>query len=257
MSDLVDLRALLQSWPYDADNDARLVPGQDGREIIQVRTPLGVEQYEIDGRPDGLRPHGLDSVLDFHRRQLAVAKSKGCEANFQLDASDCADLFAEGVLFYYRYLRLFQLKDWARTIRDTARNLKLFDFVHRYAEMEEDQMALEKWRPYIVRMNGAASALLALQKGSHDKAEELVQRTIDRIQSIDEMDDETFRFERQRSLTALREMLDGIQENRPMTDLKKLERQLKQAIEMQEFERAASLRDQIRSLRETGRKAGG
>src|ERR1041384_431212 len=133
MSDAFDLRDALKSWPYDPDNDARLTRGADGREILQVRTPLGIEQYEIDGRPDGERPHGLESLLEFHLQKLARVKADKREADFKLSPEECGDLFSEGTLYYFRYVRLFQLKDWVRTLRDTGRNLEVFDLVHRYA----------------------------------------------------------------------------------------------------------------------------
>lgn len=249
MSESVDLRRLLESWPYDPENDARVVRGDDGREILQVRTPVGIEQLEMTGRPDGARPHGVESALEFHLQRLAKAKAAGHEAEFELDAADCAELSGEGTLYYLRYLRLFQLRRWADTVRDTARNLRLFDFVHCYAAREEDQDNLEKWRPYIVRMNAVAGAMMELEKGAHDKALEILDAAAGRIESLDELEDETFQFERQRSLLALRELTTQIKKNRPLSELERLERQLRRAIETQAFERAAELRDRIRELR--------
>ena len=126
MSKLADLRNLLESWPYDPDDDARIVRGDDGREILQVRTPVGIEQLEMAGRPDGARPHGMESALEFNLQRLAKAQAAGHEAEFELDAAECVELFGEGTLYYLRYLRLFQLKRWADAVRDTARNLRLF-----------------------------------------------------------------------------------------------------------------------------------
>ena len=162
MSETFDLSPLLKSWPYDPENDARVVPGHDGREVLQVRTPVGIEQLEMVGRPDGVRPHDQESALEFQLQRLAKAKAAGNEAEFELDAEECAELFGEGTLYYLRYLRLFQLKRWAATVRDTTRNLRLFDFVRQYAAREEDQSYLEKWRPYIVRMNAAERLQAAL-----------------------------------------------------------------------------------------------
>jgi hypothetical protein len=249
MSDTFDLRRLLESWPYDPDNDARIVRCEDGREVIQVRTLVGIEQLEISGRPDGARPHGMESALEFHLQRLAKARSAGREAEFELGAGDCAELFNEGTLYYFRYLRLFQLKRWAETVRDTARNLRLFDFVRQYAAREEDRNHLEKWRPYIVRMNAAAAAAMTLGKGGFDKAIEIVSAAIERIEALEEMDNETFQFERTRSLAALRELAGQIQQTRPVSALEKLEQQLRQAIARQEFESAAELRDKIRELK--------
>ena len=42
----------------------RIVPGDDGREKLQMRIDLGLLQMELDGRPDGQRPAGAESLLD-------------------------------------------------------------------------------------------------------------------------------------------------------------------------------------------------
>jgi len=252
MSDFSDLRRLLQAWAYDSEQDARLVHGEDGREILQVRTPLGIEQYELEGRPDAARPHGVDSLLDFHLKRLTESKTKGRETNFALTEAECAELFNEGTLFYFRYVRLFQLRDWARTIRDTTRNLLLFDFVHQFAEREEDRQFLEKWRPYILRVKASAAAMQEVDARNYEKALALIAEAVEKIQALEEIDDETFKFEQERSLTALRELSDQIQKDRPLSELEKLERQLRRAVDRQEFERAAQLRDRIRELKKQG-----
>src|SRR6516162_6148010 len=170
MKDSADIRRILESWPYDPEQDARLTQGEDGREILQVRTPVGIEQYELDGRPDGARPYGFESALEYHLQRFVEAEAAGRDAEFKLDRQECNELFSEGTLYYFRYVRLFQLKDWARTVRDTARNLRVFDFIHRYALREEDQQFLEKWRPYIIRVHATASAMIELEKRSYESA---------------------------------------------------------------------------------------
>jgi hypothetical protein len=250
MKDPADLRRILMNWPYDPEQDARVVHCEDGRQVLQVRTPLGLEQYEIDGRPDGLRPHGMESALEYHLHRLNQAKFSGRESEFELSPDECGELFQEGTLYYFRYVRLFQLKDWARTIRDTQRNLRAFDFLHRYAQREEDQQFLEKWRPYILRVHASAVAMLEVEKGAYDEAARITRETIRKVESLEDFEDETFRFERERSLTALRELDTQIQKNRPLSELEKLEHQLRRAIDTQEFERAARLRDRIRELRQ-------
>ena len=250
MNNSPDLRKILKSWPYDPEHDARLVRGEDGREVLQVRTPLGLEQYEMDGRPDGLRPHGMESALEYHLHRLNQAKFAGRDTDFELSPQECSELFQEGTLYYFRYVRLFQLKDWTRTIRDTSRNLRAFDLLHRYARREEDQQFLEKWRPYILRVHASAAAMLEVEKGAYDEASKLTREAIRTVEALDDLEDETFRFERERSLMALRELDSQIQKNRPLSELEKLEHQLRRAIDTQEFERAARLRDRIRELRQ-------
>ena len=249
MSDSFDLRAILRNWPYDPDNDARIAKGEDGRSILQVRTPIGIEQYEMDGRPDGEQPHGMESALEYYLKKFEEAKTAGKEDSFELDPKECGELFNEGTLYYFRYVRLFQLKEWARTVRDTARNLRAFDLVHRYAGRSEDREYLEKWRPYIIRVNATAAVMVELEKPDHAKALALANEAVQKIQAMDELEDETFQFERERSLGALRELAAQIEKNRPLSELERLEHQLRRAVERQEFERAAELRDRIRVLK--------
>lgn len=244
-----DITKLLQSWPYDPDNDTRLIIARDGREVIQVRTPLGIEQMEITGRPDGLRPHGFESYFDYFLARLEAAKKAGNEAEFELRHEECLELFTEATLYYFRYLRLFQLRRWEETVRDTNRNLRVFDFVRKYAADEDDKTYLEKWRPYILRVNAVARAMLQLETGHPDTAIEIIQNAIAKIASLPDLDDETFQFEYNRSLAALHELLSHLKRTFCESELERLEDELRQAIEEQAFERAAVIRDKIRALK--------
>jgi len=135
-----------------------------------VRQPMGLEEYEVEGRHDGERPHGMESALEFQFRRLAAANQAGATDAFRLTAADCAELFDEGTIYYYRFMHFFHLKDWVRAARDTARNLRLLDFVKRHAEREEDGVQLEQWRPNLARMNATADTMVLLEKGQFDEA---------------------------------------------------------------------------------------
>jgi len=249
MSENDDIRRLLQSWPYDPDNDARLAHGADGRPILQVRTPLGIEQYEMQGRPDGQRPHDRESALEYQLARLADAERAGGAGSFALDPAECAELINEGTLYYYRYLRFFQLKHWHFTIRDTDRNLRLFDFIHRHGQRREDREYLEKWRPYILRMNAIAKAMVLLEARRYADALEILQSGIKKLEALADLDDDTFAFERQRSLVALTQLAAEIAKHKPLSEVERLERELAQAVAAEQFERAAELRDRLKELR--------
>ncbi len=248
-----DLRDLLAAWPFDPRKNTRLVDCPDGRQVLQARTPVGIEQYELDGRPDGARPQGAESVLDYYRQQLARAEAAGQGEKFALKPADCAELFDEGTLYYFRYLYLFQLRDWPRVIRDTKRNLGLFDFVREHARREEDRQHLEQWRPYLLRMHGMARAMQEWDAQRHRAAVRLVRATLAQIEALPDLELETFQVERQRSLEALRELEQEIEKSQPLSVAEKLERDLRRAVDAQEFERAAELRDHLRALRDKNR----
>lgn len=249
VSDPIDLLPILEDWPFDPDHDARIIRLADGREVLQVRLPLGLEQYELEGRPDGLRPHEKESVLAHQLERLVEARQRGQGECFRLNAAECAELFQEGTLYYFRYLHLFQLKEWLLTERDTAHNLRLFDFVRRHAARADDQQYLERWRPYLLRMNAIARAMIELGHENYAKAHAVLHAAIRDIEQLPEVDDDTFRYENRRSLAALKDLAAQIDETKPLTEVERLENQLQQAIVVQDFERAARLRDQIRGLR--------
>ncbi len=251
MSDTVDLRRLLAGWTYRENENLRIVRGDDDREILQVRLPLGIEQLELQGRPDGQRPHGRESVLDYHLERLGQARAAGQEDSFKVKPEECLELFSEGTLYYHRYLYCFQLRRFQETVRDTARNLRLFDFIQRHAAREEDRLYLEKWRPYVVRMHAAARAMIDVGDHRYEQALQTVRRAIDQIEGLEELEDETFHYEQKRSLQALREFVNQLERTRPRSEMEKLEQELKKAVAAQEFERAALLRDRIRGLRQS------
>ncbi len=186
MSQSPDLRTLLDSWPYDPGRNVRLARGEGAREFMVVRQPRGLELYEVNGRPDGWRPYGMDSVLERELGRLAAARRAGAEYAFKLSAEKCAELFDEGTLYYHRFVNFFQLKDWVRAERDTARTRRLMDFVQVYGEHEEDRMRLEQWRHHVTRMNAVARAMILLERGQADEALTIARDSIEEIEGIGE-----------------------------------------------------------------------
>jgi DNA-binding XRE family transcriptional regulator len=165
-----DLRSFLGSWPYDPENNVRVAHGADGRDIILVRQPMGLEEYEIDGRPDGRRVHGMESVFDFHRARFDAAKQSNVLVGFDLSAKDCAELFDESVLYHHRLLVLFRLKKWTCVERDAAHILRLIEFIKQHARCEEDRVQLDHWRLDIARIDAVARAMILLEKGQYGDA---------------------------------------------------------------------------------------
>ncbi len=67
-----DITNLLNEWMYQPDEVmVRIVHGDDGRSKIQLRVDLGLLQMEMDGRPDGLRPEGYESWLEYYEHKQA------------------------------------------------------------------------------------------------------------------------------------------------------------------------------------------
>ena len=67
MADSRNISDILQDWDYDSQSiRARIVAGQDGEaDVLQMRVEMGIIQMAVDGRPDGIRPEGFATYLDY------------------------------------------------------------------------------------------------------------------------------------------------------------------------------------------------
>lgn len=249
----LDLKWVLDAWPFNDENNVRKITAEDGTKKIQVRVDQGafqgILQMELDGRPDGRRPRGRRFVMDHYRAQLRehFAKSDS-DDGYSLSESDCREIFDESFRIYERYIFLLQIQDYSQVIRDTERNMDLFRFVNRYAARESDRLHLEKWWPYILRIHAVARVMLELRKGDMDAALAIIRETVGKIRGLSEVEAAEFYNERKRSLEALAELAEQISEKRPLSPREMLERALDEAVEREDYERAAQIRDRIRTL---------
>src|SRR5438046_7692121 len=107
----LELNSILRDWPDESGSiKVRKIAGLDGVEKLQLRVDLGVLQMELNGRPDGRRPHNCESLLEYHQKRAARIEQKG-EA-YQLTPEQCAELQQEDIESDQRYLSLSQNNDF-------------------------------------------------------------------------------------------------------------------------------------------------
>lgn len=244
-----DISDLLSQWEYNPENSIRVVTAKDGRQVLQVRLPLGIEQYELDGRPDGEKPFGKDTVLDeIHDRLEVFITNNDEDGGFTIDHDSFALLQNEGLLYYYRYILLFQMGDYQRTARDTEHNLEVCSLVERYCTNKDDQKSLLQYQPYILRVNALSKSAVCLAENQKLQAINILESAIEDIRSIYEVDTPVFHFERLRSQKHLTSALEQLKEEK-MSKKEKLEEELKVAIDNENYELAMELRDKIGHLK--------
>jgi len=249
----LDISEILKGWPYrHGQVSARRIRGRDGREKIQLRLDLGLLQMEAAGRPDGRRPHGMESLLDWHERRLGRhVQQQGEEEGFALSGRDCEMLRAEATLYYHRYLGAFVLGDYEAVLRDTDRNLRLMDFCRRFAREESDRYLLEEYRPYLLMMRARAAAQLALRDGKAHEALQTVRAALADIEGFYDGFGGEKLADQSSELTVLRTMEKDIVAQLPVDPVERLRRELADAVEAEHYEQAARIRDQLRRLTET------
>src|SRR5437588_12519406 len=176
----LDLNTILRDWPHENSViKVRKILGLHGRLTLQLRIDLGVLQMELTGRPDGMRPHGCESLLTYHQLRAARAEARG--ETYELTAEQCAELQQEGIQYYHRYLSLFQINDFHGVVHDTQRNLELFDFVDAHTERDELSGTRQEFRAYVLMMNTRAKASIFLGQGKFPEAIVEIRRGRDAI----------------------------------------------------------------------------
>jgi len=246
-----DIGDLLNSWPFDPDEFiARRITARDGTEKIQIRIDMGVLQLEMQGRPDGQRPHGCQSLLEFHTSGEASGQSETGEAAPSLDEDACEDLFQEAWQYYQRYLSLFYLEDYEGVVRDTEHNLEIFRVVDEHAANDDVKWYFEQYYPHAIMMQARARAMAALEAEDYRTAMREVHNGIGRIEEFSaswdsgDVVDEEFP-----ELIFLRDWYEELEQERPLSRREQLERDLTVAVEAENFEEAARLRDKLRTMR--------
>lgn len=248
----LDISDLLNSWEYQAGQIVvRRVQGKDGKEKIQLRVDLGLLQMDAFGRPDGKKPFGHETLFEHYKNKLQayLNSHEGSDEGFSLDAEDCSKLQQEAIQFHHRYICLFQLKDYAGVIRDTERNLSVFDFVDKYAEVRELAWAVQQLRPQLLMVQVRARATLALDSGSHDAAILAVEEGLEELRQFYHKIERPDLVEQSGEMNSLEAYLEEVRSTRPISERERLEKALEEAVEREDYEKAAGLRDKLRKLK--------
>jgi len=245
-----DITAILNGWEYDPTRvSARWIQGEDGTTKIQLRLDLGLFQLEANGRPDGSRPRGYATLLDYYVTLERTSKGQDFPV---LDEEACAELQQEAVQFYYRYLSLFALRHYEGVIRDTRHNMGILELVERHAEDEDLAWEFLQFFPYIRMMNARATAeqFTDGDREEYELAIHAIEQALDDIRQF-WMKHGDPEFEEDMSSDeedVLRELLDELRQKRPRSQTERLREDLERAIAVENYEKAATLRDALRRM---------
>ena len=179
---------------------------------------------------------------------MRAKESESATGSFELTADEVGDLQSEGIQYYHRYVALFQLGDWHAVARDTRRNLDMFTFVEKYAPEAELAWSVQQFRPYVLMMNTRAKGSLALEKDDAEAAIGLVEKGIKSIQKFLTDAGEAEQIKESVEIASLRDWLKDLKKLRKITPVDKLRKEMAAAIKAEQYERAASLRDEIQAL---------
>tara|TARA_R110002073_G_scaffold118918_5_gene259312 strand:- start:259996 stop:260856 length:861 start_codon:yes stop_codon:yes gene_type:complete len=279
-----DLSELFEEWPFESGQiTVRVIEGKDGHPRIQVRLDLGLLQMNTIGRPDGTRPHGFESMLDYYESKIdqsdrvnaddesehANEQNEGSEEQFlektafdqqadqeagesapkpMLTPDDCRSLREEAQQYYHRYIAMLVLEDYEAVVRDTSRNLRVLDLFRDFAIERDDRIAMESHRPYIMMMRARSLASLAMKTEENKAAIFAIDQGLAALKNYYESIEQPELFDESGEVLMLRDMRDSLVPKLPVSQRAELRQRLDAAIAAENFELAAILRDEIRML---------
>ena len=246
-----DISKLLDEWDYTGPDKliVRKVKGEDGQTRIQMRVDLGILQMEWSDRPDGKRPHGKPSLLDQYLEQLEKLKAeKGPDAQLNLSHEACVSLQSESLQYYYRRICMFELEAFHEAGKDAEHNLQIMDIVRTHAENDDDRLSFEQYRPFVIMHRTRARSLVATGAGNIEQALHHIEKGIDEIETFFRSYDRDDLVKESQELKILRDMAEEIRKQQPRSEEDQLRAELTEAVENEEFERAAEIRDELKKF---------
>ena len=254
-----DITSVLRGWDYEPGTiNVRKINGTDGIPKLQMRLDLGLLQMEMSGRPDGVRPHGHESLLDYFENLLSAHRERtGADEGFQLSSTQCQSLREEAVMYYHRYLSLFVLEEFPGVVRDTARNLRLLDLCGQFAVDEQDQLILEQYRPYITMMNSRAQASIHYKEKRYREAMRAIDGGLAQIKEFFARFGQEEAYAESNEVRVLKRFARKIRRELPINPMDRLKRKLERAVKDENYEQAAQIRDKMSAMQQNKLPQGG
>jgi hypothetical protein len=239
----LDITSLLDKWEYQPGKlSVRKFKAKDGTEKIQLRIDLGLMQLNATGRPDGKKPFGHPSLLE-HYRTLAAKRKE-----FKLTADDLAKLHQEAIQFHHRYICFFQLEDFESVLLDSQRNLDMLDFAGKHTESDEMLAPLRHFLPQLLMLQTRARATMELESEEHNNALDTIESGMEAIRNYFREHGRSDAVEQAGELVSLQAWHEELLHKRPLSPREQLERDLADAIQNEDYEKAAKVRDALRHL---------
>lgn len=246
-----DISNLLEHWDYAPGQvTVRKFVGKDGQEKIQLRLDLGLLQMNAQGRPDGKRPFGHPSLFDFYLAKLEQHRMNhdGEDESFVLKGEDVNRLQMEAFQYHHRYVCFLQLEDFPEVLRDTDRNLKVFQFIADYADSPELAWSVLQFTPQVLMIHTRAVAAQFLETEEYGAALQEIADGIGRLREFYEAHGRQDLMGQSSEIAGLEHWMAEVEQKRPLSRREQLERDLHEAVRREDYEQAAKVRDALKKL---------
>jgi hypothetical protein len=229
---------ILSAWTYDPETvNVRVVRGDDGRDVVQMRVDMGLLQMEVTGRPDGHRPHGYETYFDY-----LVSRTIRDE-DFELNEAQSLEVDREFAQFYHRRVCWLTLREFGRAINDADHTLALMDFCLDHSPDDEWAMTHEQYRPFVLFHRIHAAAMEQLEHDAAEAAVHTINAGLDQLRELFVEHDVEELYDDNELVARLTELRESLRDHYHVGQT--LQEQLQDAVSREQYELAAKLRDEL------------
>jgi hypothetical protein len=119
--------------------------------------------------------------------------------------------------YYYRYLSLFHLGEYEEVLRDTDRNMRVFDLIRDFAEEESDRIGMEQFPPLCADDEHPRAGVPETGRSSFRRSARPHEDGIERIENALRESGRDDMLDSCREILFLQEWSERIQTNRPLS----------------------------------------
>jgi excinuclease UvrABC helicase subunit UvrB len=109
--------------------------------------------------------------------------------------------------------------------------------------------SVQQLRPQLLMMHLRAKATLAIDAGEHQTAIDIVENGIEEIRSFFQGLDRPDLAESSGEIQSLKMWLTDLKATKPLSEKEKLEKELNEAIQREDYEKAAHFRDRLKQIK--------
>ena len=230
-----DLTAILRQWAFQREEfNVRVIEGHDGRPLLQIRVELGVLQLEVEGRPDGLKPEGHHTLLECIQARTDQS----------LSTDEIGPLRDEIILFEFRAQTLQFLGNHAAASRDADHMLAASRLLVAAADSDDRREASQLLVRKSLTIRARAAAQGAAAANRNDLAKLAIESGLSELREMLSPQD----YQQSNEVQLLEGMKQLLVPKLPSSQRAELASRIQAAVDAENYELAAILRDELRLM---------
>lgn len=234
-----DIAPILRYWEF-ISNDMRVSRERvSGNEFLKLVYGAGQITMEIDGRPDGSRPLNMKSYWDMIEKKIKQMKEEG--KRYVINDSDFNNLLQEIVLYHARSIAFIKIGDYQKSAKDVKRNIQLIETIFNHIDDPGIKERLKRLKPYFSMAYNKSLVKMSDQKGNGDEALRYARNGKKSLKKKYNLVGKSY------EIFCLEKLEDYLLE-KYSNSRSRLEKELRFAVEKENFERAAVLRDRLKYI---------